>query len=651
LPKKRIYELAKELNITNNQLLSILKELGLEVKSHSSTIEEEMAKLVQEILAEKPVPPAVQIVEDAVQVTGTQPTAATEPELPATAGEFARSYGLEPAKVAEFLWKKGEMVTQTQTLSQSQQALLQALLPEGKRPSAPTRVAHKTDAFHPSTHLPVTGTQEDLVGRAPIVTVLGHVDHGKTTLLDSIRHSSVAEKEKGGITQSIGVSEITFNGQRIVFIDTPGHEAFTAMRAQGAKVTDIAVLVVAADEGVMPQTVEALNHAKAAKVSIIVAINKMDKEGANLDRVKQQLSDLGLVPEEWGGETIYVPLSAKKGEGIDKLLEMISLLAEVQELKTSSSVPSFGTVIEARLDKGLGPVADVIVQGGTLKVGDIIQVGETGGKVRSIINAMGARLKQAEPSSAVEIVGLEAVPRPGVQFRVTKDWKVQNKVIREEPLPRDFRPTDKLYKTLQKEANKFPLVLKADSQGTLDALEVAIGKIKSTEMQIETIHAAVGAITEGDILLASVTNSMVLGFNVRPDSMARKAAEREGIEIRTYDLIYELVTELEACILGRCEPHIEEKTLGKAIIRKVFRVPKLGFIAGTYVQEGKVERNAKVRIVRDNIVFSDTRVTSLRRFKDDVREVTSGFECGIGLDKATELKEGDILEFYTLQQV
>ncbi|MCX5971589.1 MAG: translation initiation factor IF-2 [Coprothermobacterota bacterium] len=645
MPKKRIYELAKELNISSTQLLSILKELGVEAKTHASTIEDEMAKLVQEILAERP----LQLESEPIsEVHAAQ--AVVAPAIPASVGDFATLYHLEPAQVAEYLRKKGEMVTVTQPLSQKGKELLKALVPSaGPTPATTSPRMESSDKSAKISPLPSNETK-DWVGRAPVVTVLGHVDHGKTTLLDAIRHSSVAEKEKGGITQKIGASEIQFRGQRIVFIDTPGHEAFTAMRAQGAKVTDIAILVVAADEGVMPQTVEALNHAKAAKVSIIVALNKMDKEAANPDRVKQQLSDLGLVPEEWGGETIYVPLSAKKGEGVDKLLEMISLLAEVQELKTSPNAAAFGTVIEARLDRGLGPVAAVIVQGGLLRVGDILQVGETGGKVRSIINAMGERLKQAGPSTAVEIVGLEAVPRPGVRFQTTKDLKLQRST-ESQPQGKNFRSTDRLFKAFQKESNKFPLILKADSQGTLDALMVAISKVKSTEMEIETMHAGVGAITESDIDLASVTASMVLGFNVRPDSMARKASEREDIEIRTYDLIYELVTDLEGCIRGRCEPRIEEKTMGRAVIRKLFRVPKLGFIAGSYIQDGKVERNSKARVVRDNIVIGETKVTSLRRFKEDVRDVASGYECGIGLDKATDLREGDLLEFYTLQQV
>ena len=650
MPKKRIYELAKELNISSTQLLSILKELGVEVKTHASTIEDDMAKLVKDILAERP----IQLESEPISEVDTAQAVAA-PTIPTSVGDFAKLYHLEPAQVAEYLWKKGEMVTVTQPLSQKGKELLKALVPSaGSLPSTASPGMESSDPGSPEASTkrsPLSSSEaKGWVSRAPVVTVLGHVDHGKTTLLDAIRHSSVAEKEKGGITQKIGASEVQFRGQRIVFIDTPGHEAFTAMRAQGAKVTDIAVLVVAADEGVMPQTVEALNHAKAAKVSIIVALNKMDKEAANPDRVKQQLSDLGLVPEEWGGETIYVPLSAKKGEGVDKLLEMISLLAEVQELKTSPNAAAFGTVIEARLDRGLGPVAAVIVQGGFLRVGDILQVGETGGKVRSIINAMGERLKEAGPSTAVEIVGLEAVPRPGVRFQTTKDLKLQRST-ESPPQGKDFRSTDRLFKAFQKESNKFPLVLKADSQGTLDALLVAISKVKSTEMEIEIMHIGVGAITESDIDLASVTASMVLGFNVRPDSMARKASEREGIEIRTYDLIYELVTDLEACMRGRCEPRIEEKPVGRAVIRKLFKVPKLGFIAGSYIQDGKVERNSKARIVRDNIVVGETKVTSLRRFKEDVRDVASGYECGIGLDKATDLREGDLLEFYTLQQV
>ncbi|MGB9552766.1 MAG: translation initiation factor IF-2, partial [bacterium] len=491
------------------------------------------------------------------------------------------------------------------------------------------------------------------IARAPVVTVLGHVDHGKTTLLDAIRKTSVAEQEKGGITQKIGASEVNFQGKKIIFIDTPGHEAFTAMRAHGAKVTDMAVLVVAADEGVMPQTVEALNHAKAAKVPILVAVNKMDKEGANLERVKQQLSDLGLIPEEWGGDTIFVPLSAKTGEGIDHLLEMILLLAEINELKADPSLPASGTVIEARLDKGLGPVADVIVQSGTLRLGDQILLKSTWGKVRSMLDHRGNRLKEAGPSTPVEIIGLQDVPLPGETFQVVKELKEARvpKAFDERKAPIQTTAKASLDQLLKEKdtGDVFHLIIKADSQGTLDALNVVIKKIRFPDIKLEILHSGVGAITESDVLLASVTKASIFGFNVRPDPMAKKAAEREKVDIHTYDLIYELVEDLEKIVKGKMKPKWEEKILGKAIVRKVFRIPKVGIVAGSYVLEGKVERNAKTRVIRDNVVIQESKVVSLRRFKEDVKEVSAGFECGIGLERAGELKEGDLLEFVVME--
>lgn len=637
MAKVRIYELARNLNISSSRLLDILKELGISFKSHSSTIDEETARLVEDLVKEE-------------QKKSNPPKDVQPQSLPGPIPlrEFASRNSLDPAKIVEFLFKKGEMVNINQTLNQRQLEILQELVSASQPgPTSPQKVTSKEKE--------VATEEKNLTPRAPVVTVLGHVDHGKTTLLDAIRKTSVAEKEKGGITQKIGASEVEFQGKKIVFIDTPGHEAFTAMRAQGAKVTDIAVLVVAADEGVMPQTVEALNHAKAAKVPIIVAVNKMDKEGANLDKVKQQLSDLGLVPEEWGGETIFVPLSAKTGEGIGHLLEMILLLAEVSELKANPHLPASGTVIEARLDKGLGPVADVIVQSGTLRLGDQVLLPSTWGKVRSMLDYRGNRVKQAGPSTPVEIIGLEDVPVPGETFKVVTDSKINKPAPPKKiTVPAGPRPAlDQLFKENKEKENEdvFYLVIKADSQGTLDALNSVVKKVKFPEIKLEILHSGVGAISESDVLLASVTHATIFGFNVRPDPIAKKSAEREGVEIHTYDLIYELVTDLENILKGKLKPKWEEKILGKAIVRKIFRIPKVGVVAGTYVLEGKAERNAKARIVRDNIVIQETKISSLKRFKEDVKEVAAGFECGIGLERAGDIKEGDLLEFLLVEQV
>jgi len=639
LPKIRIYELAKNLNITSSRLLEILKELGVEAKSHSSSIDEETARLVEELVKDAEKGSQEQPEKEAA-VSGQRKSFA----LSLTVRDFAHEHGLDPSKIVEFLFQKGELVNINQALSEKQTKLLEEVKPEA--PAKPIKAIPQKK--EPAPEAPA---QENLIIRSPVVTVLGHVDHGKTTLLDAIRKTSVAEKEKGGITQKIGASEVNYQGKKIVFIDTPGHEAFTAMRAHGARVTDIAVLVVAADEGVMPQTVEALNHAKVAKVPVIVAVNKMDKEGANFDKVRQQLSDLGLVPEEWGGETIYVPLSAKTGEGVGQLLEMIVLLAEVLELRADLTVPATGTVIEARLDKGLGPVADVIVQSGTLRLGDPIQLSTTRGKVRSMLNSFSNRLKDAGPSTPVEIVGLENVPMPGEGFQVVKETKATKAVSEKQPAlqPAARLSFDQLFKNKETE-DKFSLIIKADSQGTLDAVNVVIKKIKFPEIHLEVLHSGVGAISESDVLLASVSNATIFGFNVRPDPMAKRAAEREKVDIHTYDLIYELISDLENIVKGKMKPKWEEKILGKAMVRKVFRFPKIGIVAGSYVLEGKVERSAKLRVLRDNVVIAESRVASLRRFKDDVREVAAGFECGIGLERFTDIKEGDLLEFVVVEQ-
>ncbi|WP_457567078.1 translation initiation factor IF-2 [Desulfurobacterium sp.] len=505
---------------------------------------------------------------------------------------------------------------------------------------------------------------EDLKPRPPVVTVMGHVDHGKTTLLDYIRNTKVAEREAGGITQHIGASivevDTTEGKKRITFLDTPGHEAFTAMRARGAQVTDIAVLVVAADDGVMPQTIEAINHAQAAGVPIIVAINKIDKPGANPDRVKQELTQHGLIPEDWGGTTIMVPVSAKTGEGVDELLEMIALQAELMELKANPNKKARGVVLEAKLDKQRGPVATLLVQSGTLKVGDPIVAGLYAGKIRAMFDDKGKPVKEAGPSMAVEILGLEDVPLAGDKFYVVKDEKTARKIAekrqelaRESALEREKRVSlEDLFAQIQEgEVKELNIVLKADAQGSIEAIRKSLEELSTDEVKVKIIHAGVGPITENDVMLAAASNAIIVGFNVRPDSAARKAAEREKVDMRTYRVIYDIVGEVKKAMQGLLQPEEKEVYLGSAEVRATFKVPKVGTVAGCYVKDGVIRRNANVRLVRDGVIIYDGKIASLKRFKDDVREVQAGYECGLGLENFNDIKVGDVVECYTIETV
>lgn len=501
---------------------------------------------------------------------------------------------------------------------------------------------------------------DQLEPRPPVITVMGHVDHGKTSLLDAIRHTNVTATEAGGITQHIGAYQVEVDGKKITFLDTPGHEAFTAMRARGAKVTDIAVLVVAADDGVMPQTIEAINHAKAAEVPIIVAINKIDKPQANPDLVKQQLAEHGLVPEEWGGDTICVPVSAKTGEGLDQLLEMILLVAEMEELKANPNRPARGTVIEAKLDRGRGPVATVLIQKGTLEVGDYVIAGTAHGRVRAMLDFKGRRIKKATPSTPVEILGLSEVPNPGDSLVVCQDEKLARQIVEErleqrrqqELVTREKVTLDDLFKQIQQgKVKELKLIVKADVQGSVEALVQALTKLSTEEVKINIIHSGVGAITETDVMLASASNGLIIGFNVRPDSNAKKAAEQQRVEIRLYNVIYEVIDDIKAAMEGMLEPEYREVILGRSEVRDVFHIPKVGTVAGCYVSEGKVVKNARVRVIRDGVVIYEGSIASLKRFKDDVREVPQGYECGIGLDKFQDFKKGDILEDYYIEEV
>lgn len=499
----------------------------------------------------------------------------------------------------------------------------------------------------------------NLVERAPVVVVMGHVDHGKTSILDAIRHANVTAGEAGGITQHIGAYRVEINGKPITFLDTPGHEAFTTMRARGAQVTDIAILVVAADDGIMPQTVEAINHAKAAGVSVIVAINKMDKVGANPENVKQQLTEYELVPEEWGGDTPCIPVSAKTKEGLDDLLEMVTLIAEMKELKANPDRAAKGTVIEARLDKGRGPIATVLVQNGTLHQGDIVIAGTCVGRVRVMVNDKGERVKEAGPSVPVEITGLAEVPQGGDIFNAVSDEKLARELVeqrkasqKEEQFKAQTKVTlDNLFDQMKLgEVKELQIIVKADVQGSVEAVRQSLEKLSNDEVRVNVIHGGVGAINESDVMLAEASNAIIVGFNVRPDSVAAANAESAGVDMRLYRIIYDCIEEIEAAMKGMLAPKTREVVLGTAECRNVIKIKSVGTISGSYVKSGKIVRNAGVRVIRDGIVIAEDTIASLQRFKDAVKEVNEGYECGIGLERFNDIKEGDLFEAYTIEE-
>lgn len=502
--------------------------------------------------------------------------------------------------------------------------------------------------------------EKDLKARPPIITVMGHVDHGKTSLLDAIRKTNVTASESGGITQHIGASEVRINGQKIVFLDTPGHEAFTAMRARGAHVTDIAVLVVAADDGVMPQTVESISHAKAAGVPIIVAINKMDKPGANPDRVKQELTEHGILVEDWGGEVISVPVSAKTGDGIVNLLEMILLQAEMMELKANPNRLAMGSVIEARLDKAKGPVATLLVTNGTLQTGQSVVAGTCAGRIRLMTDHKGKTIKKAGPATAVEILGLTDVPQAGDEFNAVKEDKIAREIaehrkekLREEVLARNASTTlEQLFSQIQEgEVKELNLIIKGDVQGSVGALVASLEKLNNESVKVNIIHTGVGTVTESDVMLAGTSGAIIIGFNVRPSTAVQTMADRENIQIRTYRVIYDVIDDVENAMKGMLDPEFKEEILGKVEIRTTFKVPGVGIVGGAYVQEGKAVRNAEVRLVRDGIVIHEGKISSLKRFKDDAKEVATGFECGIGIENYNDIKEGDIIECFHMVEI
>ncbi|MBB6443883.1 translation initiation factor IF-2 [Bacillus benzoevorans] len=590
-----------------------------------------------------------------------QPVKKKEKELPAkitfseslTVAELAKKLHREPSEIIKKLFLLGVMATINQDLDKDAIELI----------AGEYGVEVEEEIKIDATDLEVYFTQDDeaeLVERPSVVTIMGHVDHGKTTLLDSIRHTKVTAGEAGGITQHIGAYQVVENGKKITFLDTPGHAAFTTMRARGAKITDITILVVAADDGVMPQTVEAINHAKAAEVPIIVAVNKIDKPAANPDRVMQELTEHGLVPEAWGGDTIFVQLSAKNGEGIDNLLEMILLVGEVEEYKANPKRKAVGTVIEAQLDKGRGSVATLLVQNGTLRVGDPIVVGGTFGRVRAMVNDLGRRVKEAGPSTPVEITGLNDVPHAGDRFVVFDDEKTARHVgearasqaLQAQRSANTRVSLENLFEHMkQGEMKDLNIIIKADVQGSAEALAASLKKIDVEGVNIKIIHSAVGAINESDITLAAASNAIVIGFNVRPDNNAKRAAETEDVDIRLHRIIYKAIDEIEAAMKGMLDPEFEEKIIGQAEVRQTFKVSKVGTIAGSYVTDGKITRDSGVRLIRDGVVIFEGEIDALKRFKDDAKEVSQGYECGITIKNYNDVKEGDIIEAYIMEEV
>jgi translation initiation factor IF-2 len=652
MSKIRVYELAKLLGKTNKELMEILKSLDVDVKTHMSSIDTDVAQLVEDALRND-TGASVGVKEEKMSASEERLIVAYE----STVAETASLLGVSPADAVKALVTAGLMVPANAKVDDKALGVLASAF--GKELSRPVSGGESEkpaeNVLRPTGKSAPKGIH--LVPRPPIVTVMGHVDHGKTTLLDYIRKTNVTESEAGGITQHIGASTVIHQNERIVFLDTPGHEAFTAMRARGAQVTDIAVLVVAADDGLMPQTIEAINHAKAAGVPIIVAINKIDKPDARPDRVRQQLSDQGLVPEEWGGDTIMVDVSAKKGLGVEQLLEMITLVAELGELRADPTVDPEGIVVEAKLDKGKGPVATVIVQEGTLMRGDIVLAETTWGRVRAMLDDRGNFVDTAGPSTPVEILGLDGVPQPGERFRKVAHEReardtisLQAQIRREEDATRTKRLTlEEVYQQMQQgETPQLNLLLKCDVQGSLEALRNSLMKLATDEVGTLIVHEGVGRISESDVMLAAASNAIVIGFNVRPDSNASRISEREGIQIRLYRVIYDVIDDVKAALEGMLAPKLREHILGQAEIRAVFKVPKSGKVAGCYVTEGQMKRNAKVRLIREGVVFWEGTLSVLKRFKDDVREVAAGYECGMSFNNFQDFREQDVVEAYEI---
>jgi translation initiation factor IF-2 len=685
MTKVRVYELAKELNISSKDLMEKIEGLDIKIHSHMSSIEEEEARLIKELLIEENKPaedivavPSIleaeliieeekpvkkkskkkQFIPAEVQSTVIETVELVEKiidiDSEVVVKDLAEKLGVNSSKVITKLIGLGVMVNQNQAIDGEIAALIADEFGFTANVKAP--IIEKTEA----ELLDFEDNPNDLQSRPPVVTVMGHVDHGKTSLLDAIRHTNVTDKEAGGITQHIGAYAVNINNRKIVFLDTPGHEAFTSMRARGAKVTDVAILVVAADDGVMPQTIEAISHAKAAGVPIIVAVNKIDKPSINLDRVKQELSDNGLVPEDWGGDTILAPVSALKRLGIEELLEMILLVADMQELKANPNRKAIGTIIEAQLDKGKGPLATVLVQKGTLFVGDMVVSGTASGRIRAMLDEKGKKVKKATPSIPVVILGLSEVPNAGDLLYAVENEKearhladIRKNELREVQMKQSSKVSlDDLFERIKMgEVKDLNLIVKGDVRGSIEALSQSLKKLDTDEVKVNLLHGGVGGITETDIMLASASNAIVIGFNVRPNLNAIEVAKKEAVDIRTYRIIYEAIEDIQAAVKGMHAPKIVEEVLGRAQVRATFRLPSGNSIAGIYVVSGKITRNAKIRLLRDDVVIYDGTVSSLKRFKDDAREVLTGFEAGLGLDNFNDVKEGDNFEAYIMKEV
>ena len=681
MSKIRVYELAKELNVSSKDLITLLmEEFGVEVKNHMSVIEDEDAALIQELIGENGIPETKKSIVDeyedqlAEEVNkGVRKKKKTKKEIEReeieknaeaacgvveigdtiTVKELCEKLGKPTAEVIKNLIFLGVMAGVNQEIDfATAEKLCEKYEVIAERKEEETEL----EAFEEDTDI----VEENLEKRPPIVTIMGHVDHGKTSLLDAIRKARVTDTEAGGITQHIGAYTVTLNGEKITFLDTPGHEAFTAMRARGAQVTDIVILVVAADDGIMPQTKEAISHCKAANVPMIVAINKIDRPGANVDRVKQELTEHGLVSEDWGGDTICVPVSAKTGENLDSLLEMILLTAEMQELTADPNRKSKGTVIEAKLDKGRGAVASLLIQNGTLHVGDSILVGSTYGRIRAMFDDMGKKIKSAGPSIPVEVLGLSEVPAAGDRFVVVKDEKTARNMaeIRKDKIKTESHQTshrvslEDLYSQIQEgKVKELSIIVKADVQGSVEAIRQSLEKLSTDDVKVRVIHGAVGAITETDITLAAASNALMIGFNVRPDSNAIAAAERDGVDIKTYRIIYDAIEDVKSAMIGMLDPEYKEVVNGKAEVRMTYKISNVGTIAGCYVTDGKIVRNSEIRVIRDGIVIFESVLASLKRFKDDAKEVAKGYECGLSVEKFNDLKEGDVIESFTMEAI
>ncbi len=673
LIKIRVYELAKELGMTSKDLMEKMEELDLKVSSHMSSLESEDAEMIKGLFEEEKEGKKEKKNSNkgkAMKVKNNSENNRKKDkkqdndkadniiEMGGTiiVKDLADKIGIGATQVITKLIGLGVMASQNQSIDFDTASIV---ADEFGFKVIMDKVEDEED-IEREFDLDFEDDPKDLRPRPPVVTVMGHVDHGKTSLLDAIRKTSVTTQEAGGITQHIGASIVNVEGKKVVFLDTPGHEAFTSMRARGTQVTDLAILVVAADDGVMPQTIEAINHAKAANVPIMVAINKIDKPDANIDRIRQDLAEHGLVPEEWGGDTISVPVSALKKEGIDELLEMILLVAEMQELKANPNRKAVGTVIEAQLDKGRGPVATVLVQKGTLRVGDMVVSGSASGRVRAMFDDKGKNVKKAGPSIPVAILGLSEVPLSGDLLYAVEDEKTarayanKNKeIVREEQLRASQKVSlDDLFEKIQLgEIKDLNIIIKTDVRGTIDAIRQSLEKLENEEVKINIIHGGVGGITESDVMLASASNAIIIGFNVRPTLNALDIAKHEKVDVRTYRVIYDAIEDIKSAIKGMLEPEYVEEVIGRAQVRATFRVPNVGVVAGIYVQQGKITRNSIIRLLRDDIVIFEGKVSSLKRFKDDVREIVSGYEGGLGLENYNDIKEGDILEAYIMKEV